>query len=406
MAVESALTAAMARPMTPVEPPPEVPREFLFSPSPAASHRLPGGWGVNRFRVERATERSTLEEGGLAFWQNPELTTTSRAKFPRFCAFVVRLRSIGIRIPGLSARSQTRLFINRIKPRASEIITDLDRGSTPASLTDRQPSILTDEDERPTRDRTVEQRALIISAREEATRTSPKIGASVRLRRFWYTMGYRSRTGRSGGLLSGWWMWERFAVSLWPAFVPPDCPHGTLKIRMVIFDRPQMCLPDSNVIRTGTRVVELHCNNPKILSLARAGECMLATCRSDLAGIAAWLKRDGDEIEAVFGVTLLGAAAARLGFYRKDLPLTLRVRAERLFMNGLLALYNKDGVGRLARGKTLTASPQEIWMSRQELLRRYGADKNSPDSSRFQPIAPSSSRGHAKPELASSGPVS
>ena len=292
--------------------------------------------------------------------------------FRSFCAFVELPRSFGIRIPGLDARSRSPQSIDGIKFGGSQFAAVLERCANAVSLTERQSVIFIDEKERPNRDRAGEQESLV-DAGKEVTRKSPKIAASVRPRGFWYAMGYGSRAGRPGGLLlSGWWMWERFAVCLWPTFVPPECPHGTLKIRIVISDRPQVCLPDCSVIRPGARIIELHCNNPKVLSLARAGACMLAACRSDLTGIAAWLKREGDEIEAIFGVTLLGAGAARLGFCRKNLPLTLRVRAERLFMNGLLALYNKDGIRRLARGKTLTASPQEIWMSRQELLRRYG----------------------------------
>jgi hypothetical protein len=139
----------------------------------------------------------------------------------------------------------------------------------------------------------------------------------------------------------------------------------------VEFCGSQLRLPDLSVINVGAPIIELHCDNAVLVAMVRRGECLIRACRQDLTGIAAWVERQNLHLEAIFGITLLGAAAGRLGFYRKSSSLTLRSRANRLFMNGLLALYNQDGVRRLSRGRTFSTIPQEVWMSRSELLKRY-----------------------------------
>jgi hypothetical protein len=221
-------------------------------------------------------------------------------------------------------------------------------------------------------------------AERELEGTSERATSAAYHHRFWRVVGYGARVGRPGGLLTGWWLWDRISKWLWPAFVPAECPHGTLKVRVVASDRPQVCLPDSSTIRTGARIVEIHCNNITVLAMARSGECIIAACRQDLSGIATWLTHHDDQVEAIVGATVLGAAAARMGFHRRNLPLTWRVRAARLFMNGLLALYHRDGIARLSRGRTLTASPQEIWMSRKELMRLYGKPTEASHSADVQ----------------------
>jgi hypothetical protein len=121
-------------------------------------------------------------------------------------------------------------------------------------------------------------------------------------------------------------------------------------------------------------VCELHCDNDAILNFSWQSSGIYAAGRGELLAIASWVRQSESGVKAIFGVTMLGAVAARLGFYRR--PVCSRgARAQRLFMNGLLALYSIDGVARLRRGGTLSAWPQEIWMSRAELLRRYGAPR-------------------------------
>ncbi len=95
----------------------------------------------------------------------------------------------------------------------------------------------------------------------------------------------------------------------------------------------------------------------------------------DLGALARWAEQPGEmaRAEAFMGVTLLGRVGPRLGFTLRERPVTLYARLERFFMEGLLAMYNPEGVSRLKQGATYTTYPVEIWMSRGELLRRYGS---------------------------------
>jgi len=190
---------------------------------------------------------------------------------------------------------------------------------------------------------------------------------------FWDVVAPGARPGVPGGLLSAWWLWERIAQRLWPAFVAPGSPHGLLRIRTTAYRGRPIDLPDSTHIDRGATVCELHCANDALLNFSRCSSAVYAAGRDDLRAIANWLIQYEAEVAALYGLTLLGAAAARLGFYRRSMSLTWRAKAERLFMNGLLALYSVDGVARLKRGRTLIALPEEIWMSRQDFLRKYGA---------------------------------
>jgi hypothetical protein len=188
-------------------------------------------------------------------------------------------------------------------------------------------------------------------------------------------MAHGSTPGNPHGLLLAWPRWEHLAHSMWPTRRIPGTLHDILRVRFVLYRGEVLTLPDLTEIRPGMIVGELHCNNQAIFDLVSGDHGNpYRAARQDLRCLARWIVRPGFDlnVQAFFGVTLIAKAAARLGFYVRARPPSLRRRLDRMFMTGLLVLYTPGGLSRIETGTTARSYPQEVWLSRRELLRRYG----------------------------------
>jgi hypothetical protein len=115
-------------------------------------------------------------------------------------------------------------------------------------------------------------------------------------------------------------------------------------------------------------------NNHAVLETAlKSRWLVLRLAAEDLRALAAWVAQPGPAhaLQAIYAVTLIGRTTLPLGFVLRPRPAGLRNRLDRFFLTGLLALYSGEGLDRLAHGLAPHSDPEEIWMSRAELMRRY-----------------------------------
>jgi hypothetical protein len=183
-----------------------------------------------------------------------------------------------------------------------------------------------------------------------------------------------TQPGKPRGLLVVWPLWERIAHRLWPTMTLPQSRYGVLELRLIRYRGRPLQIPGEPSIVSGTLVGELHCNNQNLLSaLMTEGANPIQIGRCELRSLARWAIQidTGGVVKAFYGTTYI--SLRRLGFTRHDHPSGPRARMDRFFMLGLLAVYSRDGIGRLRRGRiALASSPPQMWISRRELLRLYG----------------------------------
>jgi hypothetical protein len=182
--------------------------------------------------------------------------------------------------------------------------------------------------------------------------------------------------GAARGFLRFWPLWERWTLWLWHVQPVPGSRHGLFQVAIHPHKGELITLSDGTTTARGDQIMELHFVN-SVLAAPEGGWSPIALLRAiqdDLAAIAAVFQSGSypSTIRALYGVTLLARGAPRLGFTIRPRAHTLHGRLEAFFLKGLLALYNNEGLARLARGSaTREMWPQEVWMSIPTLLARY-----------------------------------
>ena len=211
---------------------------------------------------------------------------------------------------------------------------------------------------------------------EERTPTQPKrrVAAGWRL-------AFRAGSGHAQGFLRFWPFWERVTLFVHHADPIPGAPHDLLHVQFTKHKGRPIVLPDGTVVNKGDRIGEIHINNRAMAEITSRGLSwkVMTMLADDLRALARWTDDPAfpAEVKAFYGFTLLSKGAARLGFTLRDRPHTLHTRLDRFFLMGLMVMYNPSGARRLRSGTTYSSYPLEVWMSRSELVRRYGGEQAS-----------------------------
>ncbi len=191
----------------------------------------------------------------------------------------------------------------------------------------------------------------------------------------------RAGSGRALGLLSFWLFWEWLNRTLYhPA---PAQPGAFFRYVLSRHHGAAVTLADGTVVADGDPIAEIHLDNAEIARRLSSGEqsgratswawVAIRQMASDLAALAA-PGRLPPEVRALHGVTLLASGTLRLGFEVRPLPKTLGNDFVRLYMLGLLRIYNPRGDVRLAQAEP-DAYPREIWLSRRALSECYSGPR-------------------------------
>ena len=154
---------------------------------------------------------------------------------------------------------------------------------------------------------------------------------------------------------------------------------GIICVELRRYKGHSLKLSDGSEVKPGDTIIELHLSSAwfrkrrKMSLIAPIWE-VLHYFAKDLGYLAEQMVNEVFDcsITALHGSTLLHVGAKRLGFQIEELPNTLWKRLTQFYLAGLMQIHHLRGKERFnILGKPLEV--KEVWLSKGELLRRYGS---------------------------------
>jgi len=184
----------------------------------------------------------------------------------------------------------------------------------------------------------------------------------------------------------------RVVVFLWPAIdgllrliyhIKPLRADGggIICVNLHCYKGPTRVLGDGCQVRSGDTVIELHLNNAWFrsrrnlnLGASQSPKEFLGCFAQDLRFLAHQMNGAMlGNATALHGITLLDAAAIRLGFQVDELPDSWWKKGTRFYMAGLMQAYHLRP-GHATKSKRKAWELREVWLSKTALLARYGQE--------------------------------
>lgn len=133
------------------------------------------------------------------------------------------------------------------------------------------------------------------------------------------------------------------------------------------------------LLQDGDDTLDIHFRNDTLIALSsnsannRAVIRSLKLAKDGLKDIARILQFHPiySQFQAIASVTLMNRGIEMLGFHVEPLPQTFETKRLQLYMQFLMAMYHPEGFRRLHQGRQ-TLTLKLVWMSREEVIARYG----------------------------------
>ncbi|WP_276356363.1 polysaccharide deacetylase family protein [Cohnella caldifontis] len=192
------------------------------------------------------------------------------------------------------------------------------------------------------------------------------------------TSSGRGSTRRIGpfkrAFVSLWMLWERAFHVLFRLRPIGDGSKYNYRIRK--YGGPEIRLTDGSSLRRGDSVLELHFDNEMLFNMGMNARSAVHTAiqlirdmEKGLPEIARTLENapGGENVKALYGVSMIHRGAESMGFQVYDLPKGLFAWSSNLYLKFLLSVIHPEG-GKRVREHGDTLSPRIILMERGDLL--------------------------------------
>ncbi len=167
--------------------------------------------------------------------------------------------------------------------------------------------------------------------------------------------------------------------------IGPEAEVGPLlRLRVTRYRGRPFTLADGTPIRRGDAIGEIHLNNERVAALddggSRSRQVGFDAVRAFRASLAALAERARENpryraARAFTAATIFYRGTERLGFEVRPLPRPRLAWFVAAFQRRLLAHFHP--LGRRRPGRRRFAEARQIWISRDELLRRYAPERSS-----------------------------
>ena len=149
-------------------------------------------------------------------------------------------------------------------------------------------------------------------------------------------------------------------------------PRGLFRISRRPYAGPPLTLPDGSQFRAGAPAAELHIYSKRLVALAELSALTgLRGVQNSLYDVAQALEERPEfrDVQLVYALTIFAGVLGPMGFRSQTLPDARQARVMAVFFNLLRVLYGAKNTD------SQLLLPAVIWMSRRDLLTRYGAHR-------------------------------